>query len=68
MAAVSKNKMIFKIVESVGWIIGPMLFVLCFFSFKASKSGAYYETASEWGMAIGVLFISIAFVARQWQK
>jgi hypothetical protein len=61
-------KMVFKIVESVAWVIGPAIFALSFFSFKVSKSGMYYQPGSEWGMAIGVLFISLAFVARQWQK
>lgn len=59
---------IFKIVESVGWVIGPAVFALNFFSFKLGKAGTYYESGSEWGMAVGVLFISVAFVARQWQK
>lgn len=58
----------FKIIESVGWIIGPFLFVLNLFSFKLGKAGIYYESGAEWGMAVGVLFISIAYVARQWQK
>jgi len=61
-------KLVFKIIESVAWTIGPTVFVLNFFSYKLGKAGAYYETGSEWGMAIGVLFISLAFVARQWQK
>jgi len=61
-------KLIIKIVESVAWIVGPTVFALNFFSFKLVKAGMYYESGSEWGMAIGVLFISIAFVARQWQK
>lgn len=58
----------FKIVESVAWIIGPTVFALNFFSFKIAKSGVYYEAGSEWGMAVGVLFISLAFVSRLWQK
>jgi len=60
--------LIFKIVESVAWLIGPAVFALSFFSFKLGKAGVYYEPGSEWGMAVGVLFISLAFVARQWQK
>ena len=66
----SKNnsELTFKIVESVGWIVGPCLFALHFFSFKLGKDGAYYETGSEWGMAVGVFFISLAFVARLWKK
>lgn len=64
----STVKLVFKIVESVAWVIGPTVFVLNFFSFKLGKAGAYYESGPEWGMAIGVLFISLAFVARQWQK
>ena len=61
-------KLVFKIVESVSWVVGPTLFTLNFFSFKLGKAGAYYESGSEWGIAIGVFFISLAFVARQWQK
>ena len=66
----SKNNtlLILKIVESVGWVLGPTIFALNFFSFKLGKAGAYYETGSEWGIAIGVLFITMAFVSRQWQK
>lgn len=64
----SNLPLIFKIIESAGWIIGPCLFALHLFSFKLGKAGSYYESGSEWGMAVGVLFISIAFVARQWQK
>lgn len=60
--------LVLKIVESIGWIVGPSLIALHFFSFKLGKSGAYYESGSEWGIAIGVFFISMAFVARQWQK
>lgn len=67
-AAKNNSELIFKIVESVGWVIGPAVFALNFFSFKLGKAGAYYETGSEWGIAIGILFISMAFVARQWQK
>lgn len=58
----------FKIIESVAWLIGPSIFALSFFSFKLVKAGVYYEPGSEWGMAAGVLFISLAFVSRQWQK
>jgi len=61
-------ELVLKIVESVGWVIGPALFALNFFSFKLGKAGAYYDTGSEWGIAIGILLISTAFVARQWQK
>jgi len=61
-------KLVFKIIESVAWVIGPAVFALNFFSFKLGKAGAYYEAGSEWGIAIGVVFISLAFVARQWQK
>lgn len=60
--------LILKIVESAGWVIGPVVFALNFFSFKLGKAGVYYESGSEWGIAIGVLFLSIAYVARQWQK
>ena len=63
-----KTNLILKIVESVGWVIGPSVFALNFFSFKLGKAGAYYETGSEWGIAVGILFISMAYVARQWQK
>lgn len=62
------GKMVFKIIESVSWVVGPSVFALNFFSFKLVKAGMYYESGSEWGMAIGVMFISLAFVARQWQK
>lgn len=62
------TKLVFKIIESIAWVVGPSIFTLSFFSFKLVKLGVYYEASSEWGMAIGVLFISLAFVARQWQK
>lgn len=68
MAGNNTVNLVFKIVESVAWTVGPAVFALNFFSFKVVKDGAYYETGSEWGMAVGVLFISLAFVARQWRK
>lgn len=68
MANNNTFKLVFKIVESVAWVLGPAVFALNFFSFNLGKSGVYYGAGSEWGMAIGVLFISLAFVARQWQK
>jgi len=61
-------KLVFKIVESVAWVIGPAVFALNLFSFHSGKSGVYYGSGSDWGLAIGVLFISLAFVARKWQK
>jgi len=61
-------KLVFKIIESVSWVVGSTLFTLNFFSFKVGKMGAYYENATGWGIAIGVLFLSLAFVSRQWQK
>jgi len=67
-AAKNNSELILKIAESVGWVIGPAVFALNFFSFKLGKAGAYYETGSEWGIAIGILFISMAVVARRWQK
>ncbi len=67
-AAKNNSELIFKIAESVGWVVGPAVFALNFFSFKLGKAGVYYETGSEWGIAIGILFISMAFVARQWQN
>jgi hypothetical protein len=56
-----------KIVETIGWIIGPAVLTLHLFSFVLGKSGIYYETISEWGMAVGVLFISMAYVTRIWK-
>ena len=56
-----------KIVETIGWIIGPALLTLHLFSFVLGKSGIYYETISEWGMSVGVLFISMAYVTRIWK-
>lgn len=67
-SANNNSNLIFKIVESTGWVVGSTVFALNFFSFKLGKAGAYYETGSEWGIAVGVLFLSLAFVARQWQK
>lgn len=64
----NNTDLILKIVESIGWVVGPAIFALNLFSFKLGKAGAYYETGSEWGIAIGVLLLSMAYVARQWQK
>lgn len=60
--------LVLKIIESIAWVLGPALFVLNLFSFKASKVGFYYESTAEWGMAIGVMIISIAYVSRFWRK
>lgn len=59
---------VFKIIESVCWAFGPAVFALNLFSFKVAKSGFYYEPISEWGIALGVLLISFAFVARMWKS
>lgn len=56
-----------KITETVGWVFGPAVFVLHLFSFVLGKSGIYYETISEWGMAVGVLLMSMAYVTRIWK-
>lgn len=67
-AGKNNSELILKIVESIGWAIGPAVFALNFFSFKLSKAGVYYDSGSEWGIAVGILLISMAYVARQWQK
>lgn len=64
----NNTDLILKIVESIAWVVGPAVLALNFFSFKLGKAGAYYESGSEWGIAVGVLFISIAYVTRQWQN
>lgn len=56
-----------KIVESVGLVLGATIFTLHFFSFYPSKGSFAYSNASEWGMAIGVLFLATAFVAGKWK-
>jgi len=57
-----------KIIESVAWFVGPAVFTLNFFSFTVDRSGYFYRDGPEWGMAIGVLFISIAYITRLWRK
>jgi hypothetical protein len=61
------NAMLLKIIETTGWMIGPALLTLHLFSFVLGKSGIYYETISEWGISVGVLFISMAYVTRIWK-
>lgn len=58
-----------KIIESVGLGLGPAITALNVFSFSLSRGGSiYYKDGPSWGIAIGVLLISAAIVARKWQR
>lgn len=57
-----------KITESVGIAFGPAIVALNLFSFKLSHGAYYYLSSSEWGIATGVFLVSIALVAKKWQR
>lgn len=60
------NALTVKLIESVCYPLGGALFALHLFSWKSDKSGLYYATINEWGIAAGVLLLGIAWVARKW--
>lgn len=63
----SKNtRLILKSAESALWIVGAGLFALHLFSWRSTKSGIYYETINEWGIAVGVMLIMAAWVLKRW--
>jgi len=60
------NPIVIKIIESVCFPVGAALVALHFFSWKSDKSGIYYESINEWGIAAGVMLITVGWVARKW--
>jgi hypothetical protein len=58
-----------KVIESIGIGLGPAIAVLNLFSFNLARSGSiYYKSGNSWGIAIGVLLVCIAIVARRWRQ
>lgn len=58
--------LILRIVETACWTIGPFLLALNLAAVKSSKGTYYFVDANEWGIAIGVLLISGAYVVKKW--
>lgn len=61
--------LIIKIVESVGYSLGPALIALNILDFRYARHSHfyYYKGAAEWGIAIGVLLIGLAYIAKKWR-
>ena len=57
-----------RIVESVGLVFGPALIALNFFSFIPTRNGYAFSTGAEWGIASGVFLLSVAIIARNWNR
>lgn len=58
-----------KITESVGLGLGPAITALNIFGFSLTRGGnIFYKSGTTWGIFIGVLLISLAVVARKWQR
>lgn len=60
--------LILKIVQTFGYLVGPALVALNLFSFTPGRRGYFYTTGAEWGIAIGVFLIALAFVSKYWRK
>lgn len=57
-----------KIVESVAWGFGPAVLALNVSAVKVDKFGYYFTSNVEWGIAIGVFILSLAYVCRIWRE
>ncbi len=64
------KQLIVKIVESIGYSIGPALIALNIVDFRYARHSHFYyfTSATQWGIAIGVLLIGLAYVARKWRS
>lgn len=60
--------LILKIVQTFGYLVGPTLVALNLFSFTPGRRGYFYTTGAEWGIAVGVFLIALAFVSKYWRK
>ena len=62
-------KLLTKIGEAASFTLGPALVAFNVFNFNITKSGfLYYRDDAQYGIAIGVFLISLAFVMRNWRK
>jgi len=57
-----------RIIESIGLAFGPALIALNFFSFIPGRNGYAFTTGAEWGIASGVFLVSLAIIARKWNR
>lgn len=57
-----------KIIQIIGYGLGPAIFTLNVFNFVPGKRGYFYTSGTEWGIALGVLLVSIAYVAQWWRR
>ena len=59
---------ILKIIQTIGYALGPAVFTLNIFNFVPGKRGYYYTDSTEWGIALGIFLISLAYVAQWWRR
>ena len=56
-----------KLIETVGFAIGPAVTAYYVTSFTVDQHGYYYRD-TEFGIAIGVFLISLACALRYWRR
>jgi hypothetical protein len=57
-----------RILESIGLAFGPALIALNLFSFIPTRNGYAFSAGAEWGIASGVFLVSLAIIARKWNR
>lgn len=57
-----------RIIESIGLAFGPALIALNLFSIIPTKNGYTFSTGAEWGIASGVFLVSLAIIAKKWNR
>lgn len=53
------------ILEFVCITVGPAVLAFNIFNFNLAKNGFYYKDAAQWGIAIGIFMIALAYVLRR---
>lgn len=57
-----------KTTEVVGFTVGPAVLAFNLFNFNIAKNGYYFKDPAQYGIAIGVFLIALAWVARNWNS
>ncbi|MEE9606439.1 MAG: hypothetical protein V3U03_01775 [Myxococcota bacterium] len=56
-----------KRIETVGFALGPAVTVYYLAGFRVDEHGYYYK-GTEFGIAVGVFLISLAWALRYWRR
>lgn len=57
-----------KISHSFSFLVGIFLSIYNLFSFKVAKNGYYFNDENQAWLAIGVCFIALSYVIKNWNK